>query len=292
MTKQLDQQQLLDIARTMANDPNEKMPDYLTRQEEETVKELVKTLRASQLAMKTYVQKTTYLDSYKAQLDRQRLVFQAVADRDRAYATHWNQYQQMRRVQAGVERQYSKLSSDATLSAWTLEQDIDDAVRDIADTLIRHGILPPDRRDVIKDTMAVLESGLYLKKSNDPDGESAYKLGFERFGAIADKVKTAAPHVANAFKQHVRRWGEAVADLNRSYGIVSLDSRERLTRMVDDLGRTAHQSAAAVDVARNEYNESVKLTETHRRLTLTMSKWYIVAAMGDALAELGQNLAY
>ena len=291
MTKQLDQQTLLDIAKKMADDPSEKMPDYLTANEEDAVKDLIKILRASQLAMKTYVQKTIYLDSYKAQLDRQRLALKAVANRNQAYSTHWAQYQQMRGLMAAVERNYSKLSADAALSAWALEQDIGDAVSDIADTLIGHGILPPDRRDAINDTMAMLESGLYLKKSNDPDGASAYQLGFKRFAEIADKAKSAAPNVASLFQQQVRRWGEAVADLNRSYGIVAPESRDRLTRMVDDLGRTAQRSAAAVGVAINDYNESVKLTEIQRQRTITMGKWYIVAAMGDVLSELGQNLA-
>lgn len=292
MTKGLDQQDLMDIAKELADNPEKKMPDYLTKNEEEAVKELVKTLRASQLAMKTYVEKTIFLDSYKAQLDRQRIALKAVADRDQAYSTHWAQYQQMRRLLAGVERNYSKLSADAALSAWALEQDIDNAVSDIADTLIGHGILPPDRRDAIKDTLAVLESGLYLKRSNDPDGASAYKLGLDRFKEIADSVKSAAPNIASMFNHHVRRWGEAVSNLNQAYGIVAPESRERLTRMVDDLGGTAQQSAAAVGVAREEYNESVKLTEIHRQRTIAMGKWYIVAAMGDVLTELGQNLAY
>lgn len=91
MTKQLDQQQLMDIAKEIVSKPAEKMPDYLTKQEEETVKELVKTIRASNLAMKTYVQQMNYNDALRKQIQIESSVKRSLERTIRAEADYSSQ---------------------------------------------------------------------------------------------------------------------------------------------------------------------------------------------------------
>ena len=148
MTKQLDQQQLMDIAKELVSKPAEKMPDYLTKQEEETVKELVKTLRATNLAMKTYVQQMSYNDALRKQIQIESSVKKRLEQTIRAEADYSSKWNLLMQVSKRIKATQAALSASDQAAVKHLNRVIDKQQRKLVRLFAKNGIYPSS--DLIK----------------------------------------------------------------------------------------------------------------------------------------------
>ena len=302
MTKQLDQQQLMDIAKELVSKPEEKMPDYLTKAEEETVKELVKILRASNLAMKTYVQAMNYNDSLRKQIEIQNQLansLKRVMSNSQLAKTKWNQWMQ---VCKAIKVNQAKLTSSEKQAVVRINRFIDDGQEKIMRLFVKNGISPGSSfirqgkeartNHQVYNYLGILtyKSGTF-RDSLIFNSESCNKAGATLM-KLRNQLRQTNPSLASAAEFMQSKLTSAQDLLMLKYGLPSDDVNNTLRMGSKMANRALKSSIKEVEQTRAELSEQTKVTEIEREQTLAMGKWYIVAAMAETFIELGQNLAY
>ena len=291
----------MDIAKEVASKPDEKMPDYLTKQEEETVKELVKTLRASNLAMKTYVQAMVYNDSLRKQIEIQSQLadsLRRVSSNRQLAGTKWNQWMQ---VCKAIKANQAKLTSSEKQAVSRINRFIDDGQEKIMRLFIKNGISPGSAfirqgKEAGTNHQTYNYLGILKYKSGTFRDSLIYSEGVNKAGVtlmrLRDKLRQTNPSLAAAAELMQSKLTSAQDLLMLKYGLPSEDVNNTLRMRSKMANRTLRSSIKEVEQARAELSEQTKVTEIEREQTLAMGKWYIVAAMAETFIELGQNLAY
>ena len=291
----------MDIAKEVASKPDEKMPDYLTEQEEEVVKELVKTLRASNLAMKTYVQAMVYNDSLRKQIEIQSQLadsLRRVSSNRQLAGTKWNQWMQ---VCKAIKANQAKLTSSEKQAVSRINRFIDDGQEKIMRLFIKNGISPGSAfirqgKEAGTNHQAYNYLGTLRYKSGTFRNSLIYSEGCNRAGAtlmrLRDKLRQTNPSLAAAAELMQSKLTSAQDLLMLKYGLPSDDVNNTLRMRSKMANRTLRSSIKEVEQAHAELNEQTKVTKIESERTLAMGKWYIVAAMAETFIELGQNLAY
>ena len=291
----------MDIAKEVASKPDEKMPDYLTKQEEETVKELVKTLRASNLAMKTYVQAMVYNDSLRKQIEIQNQLadsLRRVSSNRQLAGTKWNQWMQ---VCKAIKVNQAKLTSSEKQAVSRINRFIDDGQERIMRLFIKNGISPSSAfirqgKEASTNHQTYNYLGILKYKSGTFRDSLIYSEGCNRAGAtlmrLRDKLRQTNPSLASAAELMQSKLTSAQDLLMLKYGLPSDDVNNTLRMRSKMANRAFKSSIKEVEQTHAELSEQTKVTEIEREQTLAMGKWYIVAAMAETFIELGQNLAY
>ena len=291
----------MDIAKEVASKPDEKMPDYLTKQEEETVKELVKTLRASNLAMKTYVQAMVYNDSLRKQIEIQSQLadsLRRVSSNRQLAGTKWNQWMQ---VCKAIKANQAKLTSSEKQAVSRINRFIDESQEKIMRLFIKNGISPGSAfirqgKEASTNHQTYNYLGILKYKSGTFRDSLIYSEGVNKAGwtlmRLKDNLRQTNPSLASAAELMQSKLTSAQDLLMLKYGLPSDDVNNTLRMRSKMANRALKSSIKEVEQTHAELNEQTKVTEIESERTLAMGKWYIVAAMAETFIELGQNLAY
>jgi hypothetical protein len=291
----------MDIAKEVASKPDEKMPDYLTKQEEETVKELVKTLRASNLAMKTYVQAMVYNDSLRKQIEIQNQLadsLRRVSSNRQLAGTKWNQWMQ---VCKAIKANQAKLTSSEKQAVSRINRFIDESQEKIMRLFIKNGISPGSAfirqgKEASTNHQTYNYLGILKYKSGTFRDSLIYSEGVNKAGwtlmRLKDNLRQTNPSLASAAEFMQSKLTSAQDLLMLKYGLPSDDVNNTLRMRSKMANRALKSSIKEVEQTHAELNEQTKVTEIESERTLAMGKWYIVAAMAETFIELGQNLAY
>jgi hypothetical protein len=299
MTKQLDQQQLMDIAKELVSKPEEKMPDYLTKAEEETVKELVKILRASNLAMKTYVQAKNYNDALRKQIEIESDLKEQLERQIRAKADYSGKWTLLMRLTKRMKRNLQMLEDNEIEAAERLQRTIDIQRNKVVELFIRHGI-PPGSKLFREGKEARMNESLYLflnqsffgKDFTSLKDEDALVAAQRKLTSLRDNLKKTNPGLASAAEAMSQKMYDAENELLEVYNLPSADAHHALGARVKFATKELQNAGRAVGELTAQLEKQQPLTEQQRQITLAMGKWYIVAAMAETFIELGQNLAY
>lgn len=301
MGQQLDQQQLMSIAKELVDKPTEKMPDYLTKAEEETVKGLVKTLRASQLAMKTYIQKMNYNDALRKQIAIEEQLAKNLERAIRAKAEHATKWSLMIRLTKRMKRALSDLDKANLRAVMELQSEIDMQRSKIVRLFIKNGI-PPSSALFREGKEARMNERLYYYLNQTFFGnenefrslkeEDAMVAAHGRLISLRDNLRVTNPSLAAAAEQMSQRMYDAENLLFAVYSLPDADVHSALGVRISSASK--EMRAAGKEAARlgAELPKQRALTEIERQRTLAMGGWYIVAAMAETFIELGQELAY
>ena len=138
----------MDIAKELVSKPAEKMPDYLTKQEEETVKELAKTLRATNLAMKTYVQQMSYNDELRKQIQIESSVKRSLERTIRAEADYSSKWNLLMQVSKRIKATQATLSASEQAAVKDLNRFVGKQRKKLTRLFAKNGIYPSS--DLIK----------------------------------------------------------------------------------------------------------------------------------------------
>lgn len=299
MTKQLDQQQLMDIAKEMVDKPSERMPDYLTKQEEETVKELVKTLRASQLAMKTYVQQMNYNDELRKQIAIEGNLAQQL-DRQIAARADWSgKWALMMRVTKRMKRSLRLLDESEIRAAEKLDRTIALQRNKIVELFIRNGIEPSSKL-FREGKEARMNESLYTFLNQSFFGDDFTSLKDEdalleakrKLASLRDSLRTTNPSLAATAERMSQKMYDAENELLDVCNLPSVDAHNALGMRLKLANRELRSASKAASELGAQLKVQEPLTELQRQQTLAMGRWYIVAAMAETFVELGQSLTY
>ena len=297
MTKQLDQQQLMDIAKEMVDKPSERMPDYLTKQEEETVKELVKTLRASQLAMKTYVQQMNYNDELRKQIAIEGNLAQQL-DRQIAARADWSgKWALMMRVTKRMKRSLRLLDESEIRAAEKLDRTIALQRNKIVELFIRNGIEPSSKL-FREGKEARMNESLYTFLNQSFFGDDFTSLKDEdalleakrKLASLRDSLRTTNPSLAATAERMSQKMYDAENELLDVCNLPSVDAHNALGMRLKLANRELRSASKAASELGAQLKVQEPLTELQRQQTLAMGRWYIVAAMAETFVELGQSL--
>lgn len=297
MTKQLDQQQLMDIAKEMVDKPSERMPDYLTKQEEETVKELVKTLRASQLAMKTYVQQMNYNDELRKQIAIEGNLAQQL-DRQIAARADWSgKWALMMRVTKRMKRSLRLLDESEIRAAEKLDRTIALQRNKIVELFIRNGIEPSSKL-FREGKEARMNESLYTFLNQSFFGDDFTSLKDEdalagakrKLASLRDSLRTTNPSLAATAERMSQKMYDAENELLDVCNLPSVDAHNALGMRLKLANRELRSASKAASELGAQLKAQEPLTELQRQQTLAMGRWYIVAAMAETFVELGQSL--
>ena len=289
----------MDIAKELVRKPEEKMPDYLTKEEEETVKELVRVLRASNLAMKTYVQAKVYNDSLRKQIELETTLKNQLERQTRARDNLSSKWTLMMRLTKRIKRSLQTLENNEIEAAEKLQQTIEIQRNRVVELFIRHGI-PPGSKLFREGKEARMNESLYLflNQSFFGNGFSPMKdedalVGAQRkLISLRDNLRKTNPGLASAAEAMSQKMYDAENELLEVYNLPSADAKHALGQRVKFATKELQNAGKAVNETTRQLNEQQPLTEQQRQITLAMGKWYIVAAMAETFIELGQNLAY
>lgn len=298
MTK-LDQQQLMDIAKELVSKPSEKMPDYLTKQEEETVKELVKTLRASNLAMKTYIQAMNYNDALRKQVEIEKGLKEQLERQIRARANYSSKWTLLMRLTKRMKRSLRMLEDNEIKAAEQLQLKIDLERNKLVKLFIKHKI-PPSSNLFREGKEARMNESLFLFLNQSFYGkdfpslkdEDALSEAQRKLTSLRDNLRRTNPSLAHAAETMSQKMYDAENELLDVYNLPSTDVHHALGTRVKFATKELKASSEAVGQLTSQLDKQQPLTELQRQQTLAMGKWYIVAAMAETFVELGQTLAY
>lgn len=299
MAVKLDQQQLLDIAMEVQRNPSKEraLTNYLTEEEKEAVKEILKNLRASALAMKTYVQKTVYLDSLKRTQEAWMKASARVMTEGQMANRAKADYRAFMSIKKRVMSNLLRLDKEQLLEAELLNKVIAECQLNIYRKFDEAGISPatdPKTLHAYEEGQMLAEMNVFLfsqglgKPQDAKDLENVVKNMKQWSRELNERV----PGFAKSTDTWATLMDAAMDELRINYGIPSamalgrLESRiKRQRRTVDFLNQ---QSVRQIKLA----GKASEQLQVEKKKTIAMANWYLVAAMGDALVELGQSLAY
>lgn len=294
MAAQLDQQQLLNIAKEMVADDDAKMPDYLTPNEEEVVKDLIKELRAAQLAMKTYVQARIFQDSYRNALAAKSAMLTTKENLFQSNQDYLNYATRLNALIKQTKQNMAKLNAGELRDVRELNKTIDRCSESIFKTFREHGIVPNSSTyRGHKDFIVNFETNTYLMSQQvaGPGMVDQYKKMCKKYVVWEDKLNRINPSLANTYNTWRNEMVRAISDLQTWYGVPSRDVQATLKARTEMAQRGVQRTSKAYAKASTDYAAASDFAEVQRQKTLTMGRWYLIAAMGDVLLELGQNLS-
>lgn len=299
MAVNLDQQQLLDIAMEVQRNPTDEkaLTDYLTTEERDVVRKLIKNLRASAMAMKTYVQKTVYQASYK----------NAQCKWMKASASAMEQFKTMRRSEANYKSVLAirkrlmsnllRLNKEQLVEVELLNKMIAECQLNIYRAFDEAGISPakdPKTLHVYQEGQMLAEMNTYLFSQGVGTPQDAKDLEnvVSSMKKWSKELNERIPGFAESVSTWVQLMDAAMDELRITYGVPSTMAIGRMEKMVVQERRMVNFRKSLTKKRLSEALKASEEMEVEKSKALSMANWYIVAAMGDALVELGQNLAY
>lgn len=285
--------QAMSIAYDIKQNPQDEkvLTDYLSKEEKELVKVALKYLYASDKAMKTYWIKLAYFDSAIKAVDAQRNATSKLIKAEAQSVKTTGQFNRYQNLKASLDAKWASLTVNQRKTYLAFQKESNallddllhamkaatkngqglvlnsDIINDPAGYDINRYLAPTDPR-AARDLKFTKESRIKLQKIlavESPGLARAVKWFYKRFDATSDAVRKAfdMPLHMGLLKKSIKQKNE-----------------EKWAR-IDDASKAAQKAAEA----------SSKADEARKTLQIA-GAWYIVAAMGDALTELAQNLAY
>lgn len=261
---------LIDIAREAKSDPT-KIPDYLTPKEKEFVKETISQLRASDKAMKVFWLQSCVIDKckeyYQSNLRQADLhLSRAKALRDQGamvdYAIALNQAN--RGIAAMTKNQYRLYGK--------MSQRIEDSVKSIVELM---KTLDYDPRWVRGMLSRVEEHRLF---GVEPES-SWWKI---KTSAMGETQRAMADLMFGRFDEASKTIGE-LGSMSTAAGRTMRDAQAGYYATAQENYRKSFEEQRLGNAALSDakgYQAAMQLA----------GAWYAVAAIGDALTELGQSL--
>lgn len=295
--------ELLQIAKEVQENPQQEktLTNYLTEEEKEAVKKIVQSLRASAQAMKLYIVKTQYIDALRIQEERKAQLAKAhmtAAAKLQKYREEWLlPYQAvLDRANANLRRLNEQQMNDFN----SLNATIDEDTRAISRALL-DGLNGPNENEFrllndIKDSNALIEMNRYMigegiayshEERDMLEAMGVRRRALNRIQSVGGQgLRTTVSGYIKAFDKQTRQ-------LRRMFGQVSTAAVNAVNynirknqKYIDD------NLTPSVNAAKRKFDEATEKADELRQETNILGKWYILAAMGDVLVELGQNLAY
>ena len=285
--------QAMSIAYDIKKSPQDEkvLTDYLTKEEKELVKVALKYLYASDKAMKTFWFKMSYYDkTIKAVAAQRKATSKLIKAEAQSVKTtgRFNRYQNLK---TSLDAKWASLTVNQRKTYLAFQKESDallgdllhamkaattngaglvlnsNIINDPADYDINRYLAQTDSR-AARDLKLAKEARIKLQKTlavESPGLAQAVKWFYKRFDATSDAVRKAfdMPLHMGLLKESIKR------------------ENEKKWARIDDFSKTSQNAA----------NASSKADEARKTLQIA-GAWYIVAAMGDALTELAQNLAY
>ncbi len=302
MAGNLSELELLQIAKEVQETPEREktLTDYLTKAEKEAVKKIVQSLRASAQAMKLYIVKTQYIDALRIQ-ERWR------AESAKAHMTALAKYRNYREewvtpYQAVLNRandNLRRLNEQQRTDLDSLNESINGCTRAITSAIFDGlNVSRRDKRGIvndIKDSNALIEMNRYMFNQHiaysheEQDIREANRVRRRALGRLA---RFGGEGLKTTVKEYVKSFDRQTRNLRRQFGLVSENSKTNVNHRLDEhRNYLDHNLTPGVNAAKRHADEATEKTDELRQRTNILGKWYVLAAMGDVLVELGQNLA-
>ena len=310
----LNEAEALAIAYDIKQNPHDEkvLTDYLSEDEKKLVKVALKYLYASDKAMRTFCLKVKYLDAqreaYRAQLKATSTAIRAYAQKVR-FTNLSRGYNQIMKM---AEANLAKCTKNEQQVIRNLNKQINAIWSDYQDAAApylkvhkdkngeRTGVTGPWRlmhrlysaRDSSNTVNTFIEMNKYILANGLKDPMAREDLAaFKRQRAkIAKQLGVISPGLAKA-TTHFYKEFDKITDACRKAFNVPLKTKSLGVQVNIARGKMYAWQGSSVEETANAMEAKRKSDEAGERLQLA-GMWYIVAAMGDVLTELAQNLAY
>lgn len=298
MGKQLNEAEALEVATQIKKDPTNKKAytDYLTDEEKEAVEVALKYLYASDKAMKTYWIKVAYLDkqraAYQAQLKASSAYLRTVAQTIRAG-------NMLRSVEA-IQQRTSKALADCTKNEAQTIANIRKQIDSIyADYLVEvRAVKGFDSRKLLSSKGSItnlnmlVEMNRYILSNGLKDNAAKQDLKEAKQARVklAKSLEAVSPGLAKATTHFYKQFDQITESCRKAFNVPT--STDKLNyRLATEIKHKQSWQDTEVEMNTQAWRAESKAKGEQEKLQLA-GKWYIVAAMGDALTELAANLAY
>lgn len=294
--EQLSPTELLKIVQDVKS--GGEMPSGLTEDEKRDVRAFLDILYASDKAVKTYWIKMSYLDKAKEALRKKsQCIARAVTS-----SQHLTNARELSRTLNlaldNCSKAYHALDAEAFKNIGAIDAQIDV----IGDNFISQ-IRKTEKRinDKKKFNAALVLSDVndYIQSAtlneyllSRVNSEQADRLS-RQFAKLEDVLLTYGKTdscLGMAIADYKNKATEAYTAIYKEYGILPKDAYVKLHRIYQSEVRRARWFDEQYKERLEDYRKSAADAERERRRTNLVGKWYVVAACGEMLTELGQSL--
>ena len=294
--EQLNSAELLEIAQEVKN--GGEMPAGLTEEEKEGVREILDVLYASDKAVKVYWIRMAYLDKLKAaeakKAEAQR--YSAWALRSQMKVSEY--YGKLRAIDSSYKKARASLDAEARKNINRINEQAEDMRKMLTRTLRSVSKRISERTKFtfgqIQHDVNVYVETLTLNQCllEGNHKEAAASLG-ARLTELGDKINSVCgtdSYLGWAITDYKQKLSDMAVAIYKEYGV--------------PLGRVYRNLAVRMNIAKKssiraerlyrekygEYLQAAAEAKVEGKRTNLAGKWYIIAACGEMLAELGQSL--
>ena len=294
--ERLSAAELLEIAQDVKNGGD--MPEGLTRDEKEDVREFLDILYASDKAVKAYWIKMAYLDKVKEAAAKEAQLQTASAYALRAQMQASDYYRKLNLIETNYKKTRASLDREALSNIRDINKQVDGEWKLLVDRLLRIDKRINDqskfRFQAVKREISsyVQTSSLNDFLLNSKNTEVAERVS-RNLKAMEEKLQSynkADSYLAMAIQDYMQKVTDLSQAAYREYGMPIDDAYKGLRQRARHAQSASAAAEAEYERRFGEYAKAKAEAEVERRRTNLAGKWYIVAACGEMLTELGQSL--
>lgn len=298
MGAQLNEAEALEVATQIKKDPASKKActDYLTEEEKEAVEVALKYLYAADKAMRTYWIKIAYLD-------KQRAAYQAQCKATSACIRTIAQTTRATNMVIGYESILNRATKNLT-ECTRNEVKVINGIRKQIDSLYAdylHEVRAAkgfDSRKLLRSKNSItnlntlVEMNRYILSNGikDPFAEEDLKEAKAARVKLAKSLEATSPGLAKATTYFYKQFDRITESARKAFNVPT--SMDKLGYRVEtEVSNKKAWQDTQVEMNAKAWRAEQEAKQEQERLQLA-GKWYLVAAMGDALTELAQSLTY
>lgn len=266
----------MQIARDLKQSDTAKVPDWLSREDQDAVKEALKYLRAADLAIKTWYIKEKMIKVYKQQCQASWKQIQvAMKVMNETQELRW----QLKQAQAEsnvYQKRIAELNADESLRYKALEKQLDGLATDFRRYCkaqkLRSGYLVPSQLNKLAARSIYYD--FPLPSAIKTSGDVHYRRLMQSYhSSFTDIVK------------EERKLGLIPKKVEKEFQKLAKKDQTAVSNAIESAEKRYDKLQKTIDKKRQENQD---LEKKYR----IAGKIYIIAALGDALQELGEQLQY
>lgn len=270
------------------------LTDYLTKEEKELVKVALKYLYASEKAMKTFWFKMSYIDAAIKAVDAKRNATSEMIKANAQYTKTTSMVKSYMALRDSLDAKWDALTTNQKKVYRNFQKELGELYGNLLHAMkvaTKSSKLAFLNSDVVGN-LTVMDLNRHIQSTENAGPRAA--RGIQQAKAARIKLqKTLAvesPGLAQAVKWFYKQSDAVTASARKTFGVPL--HMGHMNKMIKENIKISHarlndfsKAAAEGAIASSRADEAQKTLQI-------AGAWYVVAAMGDALTELAQNLAY